>query len=84
MTAEAGCVLAQMQQAAEAADRYFPLSLGSEGSCQIGGNLATNAGGLNVVRYGMTRDLVLGIEAVLARRPRAVRAQVAAQGQHRL
>ncbi|MGA8708970.1 MAG: FAD-binding oxidoreductase [Steroidobacteraceae bacterium] len=66
MTVEAGCVLAQIQQAAESADRFFPLSLGSEGSCQIGGNLSTNAGGLNVVRYGMTRDLVLGIEAVLA------------------
>jgi FAD/FMN-containing dehydrogenase len=66
MTVEAGCVLAQIQQAADAADRFFPLSLGSEGSCQIGGNLSTNAGGLNVVRYGMTRDLVLGIEAVLA------------------
>jgi FAD/FMN-containing dehydrogenase len=65
MTVEAGCVLATIQQAAEAAERYFPLSLGSEGSCQIGGNLATNAGGLNVVRFGMTRDLVLGIEAVL-------------------
>jgi FAD/FMN-containing dehydrogenase len=66
MTVEAGCVLAQIQRAAAAADRFFPLSLGSEGSCQIGGNLATNAGGLNVVRYGMARALVLGIEAVLA------------------
>jgi FAD/FMN-containing dehydrogenase len=66
MTVEAGCVLANVQQAAAAAERYFPLSLGSEGSCQIGGNLATNAGGLNVVRYGMARDLVLGVEAVLA------------------
>jgi FAD/FMN-containing dehydrogenase len=65
LTAEAGCVLASVQQAADAADRFFPLSLGSEGSCQIGGNLATNAGGLNVVRYGMARDLTLGIEAVL-------------------
>jgi FAD/FMN-containing dehydrogenase len=65
MTVEAGCVLAHVQQAAEAADRFFPLSLGSQGSCQIGGNLSTNAGGLNVVRYGMTRDLVLGLEAVL-------------------
>jgi FAD/FMN-containing dehydrogenase len=65
MTAEAGCVLATLQQAADEVDRFFPLSLGSEGSCQIGGNLATNAGGLNVVRYGMTRDLVLGIEAVM-------------------
>jgi FAD/FMN-containing dehydrogenase len=58
-------VLASVQQAADAVERFFPLSLGSEGSCQIGGNLATNAGGLNVVRYGMARDLVLGIEAVL-------------------
>ena len=66
MTVEAGCVLAKVQQAADAAERFFPLSLGAEGSCQIGGNLGTNAGGLNVVRYGMTRDLVLGIEAVLA------------------
>jgi FAD/FMN-containing dehydrogenase len=65
MTVEAGCVLANVQRAADEAERFFPLSLGSEGSCQIGGNLATNAGGLNVVRYGMTRDLVLGIEAVL-------------------
>ena len=65
MIAEAGCVLQHVQQAAIAADRYFPLSLGAEGSCQLGGNLGTNAGGLNVVRYGMTRELVLGIEAVL-------------------
>ena len=66
LTAEAGCTLAEVQQAAAAADRLFPLKLGSEQSCQIGGNLATNAGGLNVVRYGMTRDLTLGVEAVLA------------------
>jgi len=65
MTVEAGCVLARVREAASAADRFFPLHLGSEGSCQIGGNLATNAGGLNVLRFGMTRDLVLGIEAVL-------------------
>jgi FAD/FMN-containing dehydrogenase len=65
MTAEAGCILANVQQAADEAQRFFPLSLGSEGSCQIGGNLSTNAGGLNVVRYGMTRELVLGIELVL-------------------
>ena len=65
MTVEAGCVLATIQQAAREADRYFPLSLGAEGSCQIGGNLSTNAGGTSVVRYGNTRDLVLGIEAVL-------------------
>jgi FAD/FMN-containing dehydrogenase len=65
LTAEAGCLLADVQQAAAAAQRYFPLSLGSEGSCMIGGNLATNAGGLNVLRFGMARDLVLGVEAVL-------------------
>jgi FAD/FMN-containing dehydrogenase len=66
LIAEAGCVLAQVQQAAEAAGRFFPLSIGSQGSCQIGGNLSTNAGGVNVLRYGMTRDLVLGLEVVLA------------------
>jgi FAD/FMN-containing dehydrogenase len=63
---EAGCVLERVQQAAEEAERFFPLSLGSEGSCQIGGNLSTNAGGTNVLRYGMMRDLVLGLEVVLA------------------
>jgi FAD/FMN-containing dehydrogenase len=66
LIAEAGCVLAQVQRAADEADRYFPLSLGSEGSCQIGGNLSTNAGGVSVLRYGMMRDLVLGLEVVLA------------------
>jgi D-lactate dehydrogenase (cytochrome) len=65
LTCEAGCVLAEIQTAAEAADRFFPLSLGSEGSCQIGGNLSTNAGGTAVVRYGMARSLVLGVEVVL-------------------
>jgi FAD/FMN-containing dehydrogenase len=65
MTVEAGCVLANIQRAAADVDRLFPLSLGAEGSCQIGGNLSTNAGGVNVLRYGNTRDLVLGIEAVL-------------------
>ena len=65
MTVEAGCVLATIQQAAADVERLFPLSLGAEGSCQIGGNLSTNAGGVNVLRYGNTRDLVLGIEAVL-------------------
>jgi FAD/FMN-containing dehydrogenase len=63
---EAGCVLADIQNAAAAADRLFPLSLAAEGTCQIGGNLSTNAGGINVLRYGMTRDLVLGLEVVLA------------------
>jgi D-lactate dehydrogenase (cytochrome) len=66
LVAEAGCVLAAVQAQADEADRLFPLSLGSEGSCQIGGNLSTNAGGTSVLRYGMTRDLVLGLEAVLA------------------
>jgi D-lactate dehydrogenase (cytochrome) len=65
MTVEAGCVLARVQQAAADAGRYFPLELGSAGSCHIGGNLATNAGGLNVLRFGMARDLTLGLEAVL-------------------
>ena len=65
ITVEAGCILANIQQAAAAADRLFPLSLGAEGSCQIGGNLATNAGGINVLRYGNTRDLALGLEVVL-------------------
>jgi len=63
---EAGCVLGKIQEAARAAGRYFPLSLGAEGSCQIGGNLSTNAGGLNVIRYGTARSLVLGLEVVLA------------------
>ena len=63
---EAGCMLADVQAAAAAADRFFPLSLGSEGSCQIGGNLSTNAGGLNALHYGVARDLVLGLEVVLA------------------
>ena len=65
LTAEAGCILANIQQAAADVDRLFPLSLGGEGSCLIGGNLSTNAGGINVLRYGNTRDLVLGLEAVL-------------------
>ena len=62
---EAGCTLGAAQAAAERVDRLLPLSLGSEGSCQIGGNIATNAGGTSVLRYGPMRDLVLGIEAVL-------------------
>jgi D-lactate dehydrogenase (cytochrome) len=66
ITVEAGCVLAKVQEAAAAADRLFPLALGAQGSCQIGGNLAANAGGVNVLRYGMARALVLGLEVVLA------------------
>ena len=64
MTVEAGCILAAVQEAALTNDRYFPLSLAAEGSCTIGGNLSTNAGGTAVLRYGNARDLVLGIEAV--------------------
>lgn len=64
-TVEAGCILAEVRAAAEKVDRLFPLSLGAEGSCQIGGNLATNAGGTNVLRYGNARDLALGLEVVL-------------------
>ena len=65
MTVEAGCVLASLQQEADRHRRLFPLSLGSEGSCEIGGNLSTNAGGTAVLRYGNTRELVLGLEVVL-------------------
>src|SRR6201981_848857 len=65
MTVEAGCVLARLHQAAAEADRLFPLSLGAEGSCQIGGNLSTHAGGIAVLRYGNTRELTLGLEVVL-------------------
>jgi len=65
MTVEAGCVLAAIQEAASAADRLFPLSLAAQGSCEIGGNLSTNAGGVQVLRYGTARDLVLGLEVVL-------------------
>ena len=65
MSVDAGCVLANIQTAAKDVDRLFPLSLAAEGSCQIGGNVSTNAGGTNVLRYGNTRDLVLGLEVVL-------------------
>jgi FAD/FMN-containing dehydrogenase len=66
MEVEAGCILQDVQNAARDVDRLFALSLGAEGSCQIGGNLSTNAGGVNVVRYGNARAQVLGLEAVLA------------------
>jgi FAD/FMN-containing dehydrogenase len=66
VTVEAGCVLQQLQQAAEQASLLFPLSLAAEGSCTIGGNLATNAGGTQVLRYGNARDLCLGLEVVTA------------------
>ena len=66
LTVEAGCILQNVQQAAELAGFLFPLSLGAEGSCTIGGNLATNAGGTQVLRYGNARDLCLGLEVVTA------------------
>ena len=65
MTVEAGAILANIQQAAEQTNMFFPLSLGAEGTCQIGGNISTNAGGLSVLKYGNTRDLILGLEVVL-------------------
>jgi len=66
MTVESGVILQNAQEAAAKVHRLFPLSLGAEGSCTIGGNLSTNAGGINVLRYGMAKDQVLGLEAVLA------------------
>jgi FAD/FMN-containing dehydrogenase len=65
MTVEAGCILKNVQDEAERHDRLFPLSLGAEGTCQIGGNLSSNAGGVMTIRYGNTRDLILGVEVVL-------------------
>lgn len=65
LTVQAGCTLAAVQEAAAAVGRLFPLALASEGSCMIGGNLSTNAGGVQVLRYGNTRELVLGLEVVL-------------------
>lgn len=65
ITVEAGCILADVQRIAAEKNCLFPLSLAAEGSCQIGGNLSTNAGGINVLRYGNARDLVLGLEVVL-------------------
>ncbi len=65
ITVEAGCILADIQRAAAECNRLFPLSLGAEGSCQIGGNLSTNAGGTGVLRYGNARELMLGLEVVL-------------------
>ena len=66
MTVEAGCILQTLQDTAANHDRFFPLSLGAQGSCMIGGNLSTNAGGVQVLRYGNARNLVLGLEVVLA------------------
>ncbi len=66
MVVEAGCVLEEAKRHAETVDCILPITFGAQGSCRIGGNVATNAGGFNVLRYGMTRDLVLGLEVVLA------------------
>jgi len=65
MVVEAGCILETAKQAADAQDCLLPITFGSQGSARIGGNVSTNAGGFNVLRYGMTRDLVLGLEVVL-------------------
>ena len=65
MTVEAGCILQTLQETAAEHDRLFPLSLAAEGSCEIGGNISTNAGGVQVLRYGNTRELVMGLEVVL-------------------
>jgi len=65
LEADAGCILQILKDKCEDVDRLLPISLGAQGSCQIGGNISTNAGGLNVLRYGMSRDLVLGLEVVL-------------------
>ncbi len=65
ITVEAGVVLQEIQRKAAELNRFFPLSLGAEGTCQIGGNISTNAGGIQVLRYGNTRNLVLGLEVVL-------------------
>ena len=65
MTVEAGCILQKLQETAAEHDRLFPLSLAAEGSCEIGGNISTNAGGVQVLRYGNTRELVMGLEVVL-------------------
>ena len=65
MTVESGCVLQTLQETAASHDRFFPLFLGAQGSCMIGGNLSTNAGGVQVLRYGNARNLVMGLEVVL-------------------
>ena len=65
ITVESGMILSQIHELVEKEDLFFPLSLGAKGSCMIGGNLSTNAGGVNVLKYGNTRELCLGLEVVL-------------------
>ena len=65
LIAQSGCILSNIQNKAEEHGFLFPLSMGAEGTCQIGGNLSTNAGGVNVLKYGMSRELVMGLEVVL-------------------
>ena len=84
LSAEAGCILADVQAAALEAGRLFPLTLASEGSARIGGLLGTNAGGVHVIRYGNARDLCLGVEAVLADGSVRARPQPGGEGQHGL
>ena len=84
ITAEAGVVLEALQTEAENADRLFPLSLGAQGSCQIGGNISTNAGGTAVLAYGNTRDLVLGLEVGACGWADLGRITHAQKGQYRL
>ena len=84
MTCEAGVVLAKAQEAAAAVDRLFPLSLGAEGSCTIGGNLSTNAGGTGAVAYGIARDLVARARGGAGRRPHHESSVEAEEEQHRL
>lgn len=80
---EAGCVLAEMKERLAEKGMFFPLALGAQGSCRIGGNVSTNAGGVNVLRYGMTRELVLGAGGGPAGRQRVQRPFNSAQGQSR-
>ena len=84
MTVEAGCTLATVQDAAAQAGRLFPLSLAAEGTATIGGNLSTNAGGVQVLRYGNARELCLGLEVVLPDGSVWNGLRGSTQGQHRL
>ncbi len=84
MIAEAGVTLQDLQETAEKAGRLFPLSISSQGSCQIGGNISTNAGGTGVIAHGNMREQVLGLEVVLPSGRNLGRASPPEKGQHRL